>query len=338
MSYTDRYEIVRWKNPGSHVAQEVVREFENTFQQYSEAPVRYSGTDWYLKILNRILKLLYIRKSSGFPLRAVSDIPAFAVLMGNEFEKCLLQFFLRKRNVVYFFDAWPEYHRDIERFLRTCHVDTVFFSSKQVTETFRKINADFRCYWLPEAVNVTAYQCLPYAEKTIDVLQFGRRYDLYHQQIAKPLEEHGYSYLYEKQKGQVVFPTRGEFVEGLARSRISICFPCNLTHPDRSGDVSTMTVRYLQSMASKCLIVGTMPEEMRELFGYDPVVKVDISDPAGQLLTILRNYHQYIPLIEKNYAAVRLYHTWNHRCEAMMDILNTEKETAGSFNSLTSIQ
>ncbi|HEY0896498.1 MAG TPA: glycosyltransferase [Sphingobacteriaceae bacterium] len=338
MTSIGKYEIVRWKDPGSHVAQEVVREFENTFQQCTDAPVRYSGKDWYLKILNRTLKILYIQKNSGLPLPAVSDNPVFAILMGNEFEKCLLQFLPRQGNVVYFFDAWPKYHADISRFIRSFHVHTVFFSSKQVTEIFRKANTGSRCYWLPEAINVKAFRCRPYTEKTIDVLQFGRRYDLYHQQIAGPLEEQGYCYLYEKRKGQVVFPTNDEFIEGLSRSRISICFPCNMTHPDRSGGISTMTVRYLQSMASKCLIVGTMPAEMRELFEYDPVIEVDLRDPAGQLLSILRNYHQYIPLIEKNYAAVRLHHTWDHRCEAIMDILNTEKDTAGSLNTLTSIQ
>ncbi|HEY0896364.1 MAG TPA: hypothetical protein VGE15_07430, partial [Sphingobacteriaceae bacterium] len=320
------------------VAQEVVREFEDTFQKYSQAEVRFTGTYWYLKLLNRALKFLLVRNSSDIPLRPASGTPAFAILMGNEFEKCLLPFLLQKGNVVYFFDAWPEYHRDISRFLRGFNVDTVFFSSKQVTEIFRKANAGCRCYWLPEAINAAAYRFRPYREKTIDVLQFGRKYDLYHRQIVKPLDDNGYSYMYEKRKGEVIFPKNDQFIEGLARCRISICFPCNVTHPDRSGDISTMTVRYLQSMASKCLIVGMMPGEMRELFGYNPVIEVDFSDPAGQLLSILENYDQYIPLIERNYTAVRLNHTWNQRCEAIMDILNTERNTAGSINSLTTIQ
>ena len=110
-------------------------------------------------------------------------------------------------------------------------------------------------------------------------------------------------------------------MDGLARSRISICVPSNITHPARAGDVETMTIRYLQSMVSKCLVVGYAPKEMIELFGYNPVVEIDMENPADQLLDILNNFVKYTPLIEKNYNSVLKNHTWRQRWTEIADVI-----------------
>ena len=52
---------------------------------------------------------------------------------------------------------------------------------------------------------------------------------------------------------------RDAFIDGLARSRVSICVPSSVTHPERAGDIETMTIRYLQSMVSKCVVLGRAP-------------------------------------------------------------------------------
>jgi hypothetical protein len=112
---------------------------------------------------------------------------------------------------------------------------------------------------------------------------------------------------------QLLFNSDAEFKEGLARSKISLCFPANLTHPEKSGGINTMTTRYLQSMASKCLVVGSMPDEMKELFEYTPVVELNLENPASHLCNILNDFSSYIPLIEKNYNYVQEHHTWFNR-------------------------
>ena len=99
----------------------------------------------------------------------------------------------------------------------------------------------------------------------------------------------------------------------MAKSKISICVPSSITHPDRSGNIETMTVRYLQSMVSKCLILGRAPKEMITLFGYNPVIEIDSEDPEGQIISIINNYSNYFGLIEKNYQTVLEKHTWNKR-------------------------
>ncbi|MGC3976975.1 MAG: hypothetical protein QM751_01275 [Paludibacteraceae bacterium] len=152
------------------------------------------------------------------------------------------------------------------------------------------------------------------------MLAIGRKYDEYHNKIKDELAKAGKKYLYEKVKGEIIFPTREEFIGGLADAKISVCVPSNITHPERAGTIETMTIRYLQSMISKCLIVGHAPAEMIQLFGYNPVVEIDYEHPTEQLTDILNNYEKYIPLIEKNYHQVIENHTWENRWKQIKGI------------------
>jgi hypothetical protein len=85
-----------------------------------------------------------------------------------------------------------------------------------------------------------------------------------------------------------------------------------------------MTLRYLQAMSSKCLIIGILPDEMRDLFEYMPIIEIDFSDPINQILIILENYNQYIDLIEKNYSEVIKNHQWKNRWYNMSELILTE--------------
>lgn len=316
--------LIKWGKKDIHVSEETVKEFEESLQSFPGITSIYHERNLYNKVINKVLLYLYVYKK--LYLRRL--IPRFyflnsrfCVLMGEEYEKCMRYFFFSKTNGIYFFDCWPERHRNIENFIKAFGIRTAFFSSERVTQVFSNKFSGIRCEWLPEAINLRGYQFNKYDEKDIDVLQFGRRYDPYHDKIRPFLEVKKRSYLYEKVKGEIVFKDQRAFIEGLARSKISVCFPLSLTQPERAGGISTMTMRYLQSMASKCLIIGSMPDEMHKIFDYIPIVEVDFLDPEAQLLSILENYNSYIPLIEKNYETVKNQHTWEHRCKNMMQIL-----------------
>jgi hypothetical protein len=74
-------------------------------------------------------------------------------------------------------------------------------------------------------------------------------------------------------------------------------------------------------MVSKCLILGKAPKELVELFGYNPVIELDMNDPAGQVQALLENYSAYIPLIEKNFEEVVANHTWVNRWKSIKRVL-----------------
>ena len=268
---------------------------------------------------NDIGSLLRVgRRSGGGPAMKHDYL---AVMMELDAARTAPWFIRTGRRSLYLFDAWPARHGEIRAFVEAWGIQYAFISSSQAAERLARLSERCTFMWVPEGVDPSGYQQRSFIEKDIDVLQLGRKYDSYHARIAPGLETAGKSYFHEKEKGGIVFPTREEFVGGLARSRISICFPSSMTHPQRAGDIETMTTRYLQSMVSKCLVLGHAPGEMLELFGYNPVVEVDDADPAGQILEILRDYESYQPLIEKNYDTVRSDHTWRRRWDRMAEVL-----------------
>lgn len=275
------------------------------------------------------LKSLFIRYfvQTGHFIRAFYKNKgniSLSLLMGASFGSIVPHVFGFKKNFIYMYDAWPRFHKIIAHVANSLNINLIFFSSSHVTETFNAMNLGVKGVWIPEGINLQEYSYAPFKSKKIDVLEFGRKYDLYHDKISGSLNENNYTHLFEKNKGEIVFKSRSEFLDGLSKAKISICIPSNITHPERSEGISSMTLRYLQSMASKCLIVGILPEEMRQLFDYIPIVEIDMNDPSGQILEILSNYESYIPLIEKNYLEIEGSHTWDVRIEKMLQIIKNE--------------
>ena len=270
----------------------------------------------------RLLRQLFkIIPPIRFPIKKHKNY----VVIGYQKEKFFPHFhFDADLKVLWMYDAWELLFDDIENTVREFGINFLFTSSKQSSEHFKKLNIpNFRAEWIPEGVNVEEYTYIPYQDRTTDVLQLGRKWIEYHEQI-KNIDKH-LIYKYEIYPGQIIFPTRHEFILGLANSRISICVPSNITHPKRSGCISTVTNRFFQSMASKCLILGKLPYDMIHLFNYNPIIEIEEDDPIGQIQFILSNFDSYIPLIEKNYNEVKNYHTWDARINQIEEFIANTK-------------
>jgi hypothetical protein len=286
--------------------------------------VSFSDSVYYLW---RFMDEFRRRKGSslGFPLPVlrlgVKGRDLFAVSIGLNVRKFMPFYFSAGRKSIYLLDAWPAVHDRLGQFIRHLNIDPVFLSSSQAVERLRRSVPGSRFYWLPEGTDPARYRFALFPEKDIDVLQFGRKSDAYHRLVVAPLEDAGRVYLYEKVKGEIIFQTEDDFIDGLARSKVSVCFPSSMTHPERSGDIETLTARYLQSMVAKCLVVGHAPPEMVELFGYNPVIEVDWGNPVAQLLHILDHYSDHLPFIEQNYQEVVANHSWQRRWEQIAPIL-----------------
>ena len=324
-------------NEIGHVSSQVVAELENAALKDERvrgvrptSPILHTAGLNFYKAVRKINRLTGMKVMASIPggRRDNRSRDYFAVMTGPEMSslgqtatKCFPYFLLPARKSLYIFDAWPNAVEGIGSFVDICEVKYLFVSSSQAAENIRKIVEACHVYWIPEGVDPSLYSRRPFAERNIDVLQLGRKFDAYHQCIVKPLEQLGKVYRYEKTRGEVIFPTRAGFVDGLAHAKISICVPSNITHPERSGETETMTTRYLQSMVSKCLVLGSAPKEMVKLFGYNPVVDIDMNDPAGQIGSLLDNLSKYEPLIERNYEAVLSQHTWTNRWKSIAEIL-----------------
>jgi hypothetical protein len=249
----------------------------------------------------------------------------FTAQLGPDFKLCIPAYLTARNNYIYMFDAWPRFHRSMAVFLDLFNVKAVFFSSREVNRLYQ-LNTQSACksYWIPEGIRSEEYQFT--TAKSIDVLEFGRKYQRYHDLIVGRLADNNKKHVYLKENESILYESKKDFVYALGDSKISICIPSNITHPERSEEISTMTLRYLQCMASKCLIVGILPDEMEEVFGYIPMIQIDFDRPEQQLLDILNNYSDYAQLIEKNYQEVLMHHQWSHRWITMDGIINELSE------------
>lgn len=300
-----------------HVSLDSVDEFENSISVHPEVKRINNNV-----CLSKILYVMYNKLKKVLPIKHIPRLANknthigkdgfFIILMGCNFKECMPFFLFCRSKSIYLFDAWPNTHETIINFVNDLAINNVFCSSFTAAEMLSKYKSNCKFYWVPEGINLHEYNYYPYNDKNIDVIQIGRKYDLYHKQIVEFLDEMQKTYLFEKVKGEIIFPTRQMFLDGLARSKISVCFPCAITHPERAMGIETMTIRYLQSMAAKCLIVGKAPTELIKLFGYNPVINADINNSKEQLSFILSNYNTYLPLIEKNYNNLS-NHTWSKR-------------------------
>lgn len=314
-----------------HVSDDTINEFEQVILQDSIVtnikPI--SDKQYLIKFfIYRLLRKTFsytsrrtIKKYIIDPLGDKKHI--FTVMMGFVEESKFKPYglFTNHNRSIFLFDAWPHDFEKIIDFVDKFKIDYIFVSASQSAFILNNKSNKNCYYWISEGINPIEYkQNIQLADKTIDVLALGRKYDRYHQLIVDEINTKKITYLYEKQKGELIFPTRVEFVEGLAKSKISICVPSNITHPERSGNIETMTIRYLQSMVSKCIILGHAPAEMIELFGYNPVIEIDYANPVKQIETILENYTEYEELIERNYNEVINNHTWKCRWEQIKSL------------------
>ena len=306
---------------GGHVSCETVTEFQKAILESADWLPVNEAPAFVWKSLGKITSALPFLRGLGTIFRIKGK--SLFILMGVDSFRRTYPFSLMEAEAkcVYFFDAWENKFAEVERFIRQHNIGIAFFSSKQASAHFLRRMPEIKSCWIPEGIAEGVYRYVPYEKKDIDVLQLGRKYDHYHDGIVDHCTRNKITYKYEVKKGNVIFPAKDDFIRGLARTRISICFSSDITHPERSGCISTMTQRYLQSMLSKCLVLGNTPDEMRDLFGYEPVIAADLKDPMGQLDSLLKNFHDFIPLIERNYGEVLRKHAWKCRIAEMQSIL-----------------
>lgn len=308
-------------NLKNHVSIETVHEFEEELRKFTNWKSKVAYPKYISKILIKVFRihdLLNLIKTNNHYFFVLMHIESIS-------ERSFPFFYLNaKKKFVYLFDAWEPLIPKIINLMTIYNVNLIFVSAKQSAEIFNQKSKKIKTIWIPEGITLKNYWYNDYNNKDIDVIQIGRKFDLYHNKILKFCNQNQIKYIYEKIPGNVIFNNKNDFVNALSRSKISICFPLIITHPQRSGKVSTMTRRYLEAMASKCLIIGSMPEDMHLLFDYNPMIEADLENPENQLLDVLKNYFSYIPLIEKNYLEVMTKHQWKNRVEKIKEVIDLE--------------
>jgi hypothetical protein len=224
--------------------------------------------------------------------------------------------------IPYTMDVWPPSWPRWEGFIRRNRIKTWFITARQSAQRFQQVFPNVKCIWLAEAVDPSEYRNdIPLEKRTIHVLELGRKWDAYHAKLEQPLAERGRNHLYEKVKGKLIYGTRQEMFDGFVNSVVSVCFPQSLTHPERAGDIETVTLRYFETIACKCVPVGRAPQELIDLFGYNPMIEADIEHAADQVEEIIANPQKYQAMVDRNFQRLMEVGTWEVRIRELLDRL-----------------
>lgn len=221
------------------------------------------------------------------------------------------------------FDCWgPEFPR-WEATLRKHKVPLAFFSARDAANHFARAISGLETIWLPEACDARLFSPQkPLAERSIKVLELGRKLERVHEKIREPLRERGHTHVYSLDGANtVLFAGVEALYKGLGDTALALCFPKSVTHPDKAGGVETMTQRYLEFIGSGTLPIGSSPREIVDLFGFDPVIALDERDPAAQILAILDDLPKWQAHADRARARFLEVGTFDTRAKAMLEHL-----------------
>lgn len=219
-------------------------------------------------------------------------------------------------------DVWEPMWNVWAKELARARPHVVFTTASQAATFLSEALPETNVFHCPEAARLSRYDgSVPLRSRAIGVLELGRRYEDLHTAITPSLQERGVTHLYRATDGSLIFPDQLTLARGLSQSAISICFPSSITHPERSGRVETLTHRYLESIASGCIVLGHAPIELIQLLGYSPVVEVDWTDPSGQILDILDNLDDWNDHTEEARLRLQSVGDWRSRIGLMKQLV-----------------
>ena len=269
--------------------------------------------------LHRGIGSLLARSGLSAPRRRRNFI--IVPLMGARFD-VLAASTLYGIPIPFCWDVWePEWSSWAKAFRRT-NPPLVITTARRSAQHLQAVLGGIRVEHLPEAIDIAKYSPgSPLRSRSIDVLELGRRHSRWHEAVKTAAQDTDVLHLYERVPGELVFADETTLSSGLAQSKISVCFPSDLTHPKRSGSVSTLTSRYLESMASRCLVLGESPPELGDLLGFDPVVGADMTQPWPQLNLILSRIETYQDQVDRAHRQVQSVGSWSFRIRQLLDLI-----------------
>ena len=147
----------------------------------------------------------------------------------------------------------------------------------------------------------------------------------YHNILEKTLNAGqlvGNTYNEDGSLAKLAYPTAKDLLDNLNKTKIIVSFPQTDTHPQRVGNMETLTQRYWEAMLSGCLILGRAPKELIDLIGYNPVVDIDWNYPEEQIHKILNNIDDYQAFVDKNYETAKANASWDLRIQQIFKILS----------------
>lgn len=279
--------------------------------------------DWRLPEPIRKIRTLIGRTLSG--LRVVRNPKKrIFVCASSRMESVSWPLYLFYEIIPVVWDMWPSKFKPLVRFIRRNKVRLAFITSSVNVDKLRTLCPGTKIVWLPEGIRADLYPMgAPLVDRPIDIINYGRPVKGLTQAIetftgfARPLD-----FLRADKKAQA-FKTMESLIKAIGTSKMALCYPRCMTHPEIAGDIETLTQRYWECMLSGTLPIGHAPKELVDLCGYNPVVElpVDAAEACRKIDEIVKNIANYQELADRNRQTAERLADWRSRMQIIKGAL-----------------
>ncbi|MEM6757390.1 MAG: glycosyltransferase [Planctomycetota bacterium] len=179
---------------------------------------------------------------------------------------------LRRRVVPWCMDSWPRFDAGLHAFFERFGVQRACFTQRAAVERCRAAMPDLDACWMPESTPPGLYEsATPLADRSIRLISYGRQLDGVNEAMAEVGD--AATGVFDATACRKRFADMADLRRALGQTRATIAYPRSTTDPAFSGGSETMTLRYLEAVASGTVLLGQAPREMIDLFGFDPVIQ-----------------------------------------------------------------
>ena len=295
----------------------VVGDFETAVIRAGVPPVGTESSSWLFDLSGRILGRSGVLRSlrPGTGVRLVG-------LMGCA-ERQLVPYGLRSTLGLYVWDCWPSAEDRWASLFRRWKPSFVFFTSSDAHRYWAPRLPHTLATWAPEAIEPRRYPPGPdLRDRDATLLELGRRHDPFHSAAFEHLAKRRARHTFSTPSRPFVFPDHPRLIAGLQNTVAMACFPGSMSHPEgRTGHWESMTHRYLEAICTRTLVVGHIPPEMIDLFGFKPGIDVDPDQPGELLDQLQSDPGQFQDLVNRARKRLLEVASWDVRVKEILGCL-----------------
>lgn len=257
----------------------ILRSFENTIARVTGAEIiNYPEKKIPNAILKRVghgmNKIKYRNLLPKTTFKPEADI-LWVILMGPEnFELDLYKGWQKSavKKILYLCDTLPLQMDTIKRLFSHDDFDLYITAFEDAIPTLQSITGR-KWHGLVQAAPPELFKSSPFEERSIHFSNYGRRFPAFHYALLDFCNQNNLYYDYTTHDAK--HPTADatelykQYAWHLSHSLFNICWPVELTSPERAGYLKPITARWFEAALSGCIIIGKSPDNVKFDFDLD---------------------------------------------------------------------
>lgn len=307
-----------------HVSYNTILGMEDEFIEYMNNGQNLICFSRKVYIINKFLRKLKIDKLTLPDKKVIKKVNAdndklffasMSIVDLLDFKHTLK--IVNRKLIIYVFDCWESQFDEYKKIFDEINPMAICFAYKKAMQYFSLSREN--CWFIPQSADVRYFHPYDVNKKRL-FIQMGRRVEKLHnlamnyitKNKAENIED---NYIYEKEKGMLIFPETNKLSEEIAKTFFFLAAPQSVTNRELTGNISEVTARFYEAMMCKTIIIGIKPRDtFDQLFPYEEaMMEVDEENFEKTVNDLLNDKDRYKKITDYNYEYVMKYHRWKNR-------------------------